>query len=74
VKEPKESAGSETFYRKTGIFTRYIQKYIGFKGPTYIIATIAMFTGEMSCMIWAGVALTLSGMKAGEDLLRRRGK
>lgn len=50
-----------------GLFTRYVSKYLGFKGLTFVIATVGLFTGHVPSALWAAVAMSISGMKAWED-------
>lgn len=67
-KEKRESTKSSD---SRGALTRYIQKFIGFKGLTFVIASVALFTGHLIGAVWAGVAMAVSGLKSWEDERRR---
>jgi len=56
---------------KNGYATKFIAKFIGFKGLTFGIATAGLFMGRLGGYEWITVALSICCIKALEDTIVR---
>ena len=56
---------------RNGYVTKRWNKWIGFKGTTFAIATAGLFIGRISDYVWAVVALSICGLKVTEDIITR---
>ena len=54
---------------KDGFLTYKLKQTIGFKGLTFIIATIGLFENQIDSNDWVIVALACSSLKTVEDII-----